>query len=78
MVKGTVLTKGTRSPASLAHSSVTSAPRSIQALATAQPILPVEWLVMYRTGSIGSQVAPAETTTFIPCISFVQASSRRQ
>ena len=26
---------------------------------------------MYRTGSIGSQVAPAETTTFMPCRSFV-------
>ena len=46
VTKGTLRTKGTLSPASRAHSKVTSAPRSMQARATAQPILPVEWLVM--------------------------------
>ena len=42
-----------------AATSVTRAPRSTAALATATPIFPVERLPMKRTGSIGSRVPPA-------------------
>ena len=43
--------------------SVTAAPRSRAASATAKPILPVEWLPTKRTGSMASRVPPAVTIT---------------
>ena len=43
--------------------SVTSAPASAAARAIAKPILPLERLVMPRTGSIGSKVGPAVIST---------------
>jgi hypothetical protein len=45
---------------------VTSAPASRAARAMAKPILPLEWLVMPRTGSIASKVGPAVTSTCWP------------
>ena len=46
--------------------SVTCAPRSRAAWATAKPILPLLGLLINRTGSRYSRVGPAETTTFRP------------
>ena len=46
--------------------STTSAPLSAAASASAQPILPLEWLVMTRTPSIYSSVAPEVTSTLFP------------
>ncbi len=46
--------------------SVTSAPASRAASATAKPILPELRLLMNRTGSIGSRVGPAVTSTRRP------------
>ena len=46
--------------------SVTCAPRSRACSAKAYPILPVEWLVRNRTGSSGSCVGPAVTSTASP------------
>ena len=46
--------------------SVTRAPRARAASATAMPIRPVLRLPMKRTGSIGSAVPPAVTTTCQP------------
>jgi hypothetical protein len=46
--------------------SVTFAPASRAARATAKPILPELELVITRTGSIGSSVGPAVTTTRLP------------
>ena len=48
--------------------SVTDAPRSTAASAMAWPCLPDERLPMKRTGSIGSRVPPAVTSTCRPCI----------
>ena len=50
----------------VAATRVTRAPRSRAASATAMPILPDERLPMKRTGSIGSAVPPAVTTTCRP------------
>ena len=50
--------------------STTSAPLCAATFAMAYPILPVEWLVIYLTGSIASFVGPAVTTTLLPVISF--------
>ena len=55
--------------------SVTRAPRSSAASAIATPILPVERLPMKRTGSIGSRVPPAVTTTWRPARSASRAGS---
>ena len=44
----------------------TFAPASAAAAASAKPILPLERLVKYRTGSIGSRVGPAVTITRLP------------
>ena len=46
--------------------SVTSAPASRAARAIAKPILPLDRLVMPRTGSIGSKVGPAVMSTRWP------------
>ena len=46
--------------------SVTSAPATLQARATARPVFPEERFVNTRTGSSGSAVAPAVTTTWRP------------
>ena len=45
---------------------VTLAPRDAASSATAWPCLPDERLPMKRTGSIGSRVPPAVTTTRSP------------
>ena len=45
---------------------VTSAPREAATVASARPIRPLEALPMKRTGSIGSRVPPALTTTRQP------------
>ena len=47
--------------------SVTSAPASAAARAMANPILPLDRLVMPRTGSSASKVGPAVTSTCRPC-----------
>ena len=52
--------------ATLAAISVTSAPRAAAAAARAIPIRPLERLPMKRTGSIGSRVPPAVTSTRSP------------
>ncbi len=39
--------------------------------AMAYPILPEEWLLINRTGSMGSTVGPAETRTVFPLRSFL-------
>ena len=44
----------------------TSAPRANAASASAYPMRPLERLVSTRTGSSGSRVGPAVTTTFFP------------
>ena len=54
---------------------VTSAPLSIAALASAYPILPLEWFEMNLTGSTDSLVGPAVTRTFFPARSFSKAIS---
>src|SRR5258706_14478918 len=46
--------------------SVTRAPASIAARATAYPIFPELRFVRPRTGSIGSKVGPAGTRTWVP------------
>ncbi len=48
------------------ETSVTSAPRAAASAAIAYPIFPEERLPMKRTGSIGSRVPPAVTSTFQP------------
>ena len=53
--------------------SVTRAPRSSAASATATPIRPVERLPMKRTGSIASRVPPAVTTMCRPARSASRA-----
>ena len=45
---------------------ITSAPLSLASFAIAYPILPVDLLVIYLTGSIGAIVGPALTSTFFP------------
>ena len=55
---------------------VTAAPRSRAASAIATPIFPLERLPMKRTGSIGSRVPPALTTTRTPSRSPARANSR--
>jgi hypothetical protein len=50
--------------------SVTSAPASRAARATAYSIFPELVLVRTRTGSTGSSVGPAVTTTFRPARAF--------
>ena len=50
--------------------SVTSAPASRAARATAKPILPLDRLVRPRTGSIGSKVGPAVISTRLPSSAF--------
>ena len=57
----------------LPFTSVTSAPRSRAASASAKPIFPLESLVRKRTGSSRSRVAPAVTSTFSPARSFSPA-----
>ena len=54
---------------------VTRAPRSRAASATATPIVPVLRLPMKRTGSIGSAVPPAVTTTWRPARSSASRAS---
>ena len=56
--------------------SVTEAPRSRAASAMAAPILPDERLPMKRTGSSGSRVPPALTTTCRPSRSPARANRR--
>ena len=55
--------------------SVTLAPRATAAAAMATPIRPVERLPMKRTGSMGSAVPPAVTTTCHPARSWAWAGS---
>ncbi len=57
--------QGSRSTAGVAIS-VTSAPASTAAKASARPIVPLERFPMYRTGSSASRVPPADTTTRRP------------
>ncbi len=61
----------------LVVTSTTSAPRAAAASATAWPCLPDERLEMKRTGSIGSRVPPALTTTRRPARSRPRAAERR-
>ena len=55
---------------------VTVAPRSRAASAMAVPILPLDRLPMKRTGSMGSRVPPALTTTLSPSRSPARSKSR--
>ena len=57
-----------------AEISVTAPPRFAASRASAKPILPLERLLMYRTGSIGSCVPPAVTITRAPARSWPRAS----
>ncbi len=50
--------------------SVTIAPASAAARASAKPIFPLDRLVMPRTGSIASKVGPAVSSTFLPSSAF--------
>jgi hypothetical protein len=62
----TTATPSGMATASIPATSVTRAPRSRAASQTAIPIVPVLRLPMKRTGSIGSAVPPAVTTTWRP------------
>ena len=64
----------------LAAMTVTSAPRRAAAAANDSPIRPEERLPMYLTGSIGSRVPPAVTSTRTPAQPRLRAgaSSRSQ
>ncbi len=70
-----VVTSMRRTPRGLASdvgpaTSVTSAPASRAACASANPVLPEERLVIPRTGSIGSKVGPAVSSTRLPASRF--------
>ncbi len=69
-ISAAVSTRSTATPGRtgwlLAVTRVTSAPRRCAAEARAWPCLPDDRLVMNRTGSIGSRVPPADTTTLTP------------
>ena len=56
---------------------MTAAPRRSAAAASPYPILPEDRFEMYRTGSIGSRVGPAVTSTRSPARSRTGVSTRR-
>ena len=56
---------------------MTSAPRAAATSASSKPIRPDERFVRYRTGSIGSRVGPAATTTLRPARAGGMAASSR-
>ena len=75
-----VSTRSTATPSAtgwaLVVTSTTSAPRRRAAAARAWPCFPEDRLVMNRTGSIGSRVPPADTTTRTPARSPVRPARR--
>ncbi len=74
----TIVTPAGSGSATLAATSVTSAPRATAVRARAYPWSPEERLPMKRTGSIASRVPPAETTTRRPARSRSRPDSTRR
>ncbi len=80
-ISAAVSTRTTSMPAEVARPAVvtrvTLAPRDAASSATACPCLPEERLPMKRTGSMGSRVPPAVTTTRRSSRSWRESSARR-
>ena len=71
------LTPAGSGSATLAATTITSAPRAAAVRASAYPCVPVDQLPMNRTGSISSRVPPADTTTRRPARSAGQVRAGR-